>query len=106
MYKRIVSPFLFLFDPESVHNFTFTVLKLSYKFPLTKFIVSFLLSFENQKLEKQLFGLNFKNPVGVAAGLDKNAAHIKEFSSFGFGFVEVGTITPEPQIGNSKKKII
>lgn len=105
MYKRIVSPFLFLFDPESVHNFTFTVLKLSYKFPLTKFIVSFLLSFENQKLEKQLFGLNFKNPVGVAAGLDKNAAHIKEFSSFGFGFVEVGTITPEPQIGNSKKRL-
>ena len=105
MYKKIVSPFLFLFDPESVHNFTFILLKLSFKFPLTKYIVSLLLSLEDPKLEKQLFGLNFKNPVGVAAGLDKNAAHIKEFSSFGFGFVEVGTITPEPQIGNPKKRL-
>ena len=105
MYKKIVSPFLFLFDPESVHNFTFILLKLSFKFPLTKYIVSFLLSLEDPKLEKQLFGLNFKNPVGVAAGLDKNAAHIREFSSFGFGFVEVGTITPEPQIGNPKKRL-
>ena len=105
MYKKIVSPFLFLFDPESIHNFTFTLLKLSFKFPLTKYIVSFLLSLENPKLEKQLFGLNFKNPIGVAAGLDKNAAHINEFSSFGFGFIEIGTITPEPQIGNPKKRL-
>ena len=105
MYKKIVSPFLFLFDPESVHNFTFTLLKLSFKFPLTKYIVSFLLSLEHPKLEKQLFGLNFKNPIGVAAGLDKNAAHINEFSSFGFGFIEIGTITPEPQIGNPKKRL-
>ena len=105
MYKKIVSPFLFLFDPESVHNFTFILLKLSFKFPLTKYIVSFFLSLEDPKLEKQLFGLNFKNPVGVAAGLDKNAAHIREFSTFGFGFVEVGTITPEPQIGNPKKRL-
>ena len=105
MYKKIVSPFLFLFDPESVHNFTFILLKLSFKFPLTKYIVSFFLSLEDPKLEKRLFGLNFKNPVGVAAGLDKNAAHIREFSTFGFGFVEVGTITPEPQIGNPKKRL-
>lgn len=105
MYKKIISPFLFLFDPESVHNFTFILLKLSFKFPLTKYIVSFFLSLEDPKLEKRLFGLNFKNPVGVAAGLDKNGAHIREFSSFGFGFVEVGTITPEPQIGNPKKRL-
>jgi len=105
MYKKIVSPFLFLFDPESIHNFTFTLLKLFFKFPLTKYIVSFFLSLENPKLEKQLFGLNFKNPIGVAAGLDKNAAHINEFSSFGFGFIEIGTITPEPQIGNPKKRL-
>ena len=105
MYKKIVSPFLFLFDPESVHNFTFILLKLFFKFPLTKYIVSFFLSLEDPKLEKRLFGLNFKNPVGVAAGLDKNAAHIREFSTFGFGFVEVGTITPEPQIGNPKKRL-
>tara|TARA_S200000501_G_scaffold377297_1_gene435120 strand:+ start:5552 stop:6565 length:1014 start_codon:yes stop_codon:yes gene_type:complete len=105
MYKRLVSPFLFLFDPETVHNFTFTILKLSFKFPFTKHIVSFLLSYESPRLEKQLFGLNFINPVGVAAGLDKNAAHINEFGSFGFGFIEVGTITPEPQIGNPKKRL-
>lgn len=105
MYKKIISPFLFLFDPESVHNFTFFFLRLSFKFPLTKYIVSFFLSLEDPKLEKRLFGLNFKNPVGVAAGLDKNGAHIREFSSFGFGFVEVGTITPEPQIGNPKKRL-
>ena len=105
MYKKIVSPFLFLFDPESIHNFTFALLKLSFKVPLTKYIVSLFLSLENPKLEKKLFGLNFKNPVGVAAGLDKNAAHINEFSSFGFGFIEVGTITPEPQIGNPKKRL-
>ena len=54
MYKKIVSPFLFLFDPESVHNFTFILLKLSFKFPLTKYIVSLLLSLEDPKLEKQI----------------------------------------------------
>ena len=80
MYKKIVSPFLFLFDPESIHNFTFTLLKLSFKFPLTKYIVSFLLSLEHPKLEKQLFGLIFKNPIGVAAGLDKNAAHTVSYT--------------------------
>ena len=60
MYKRLVSPFLFLFDPETVHNFTFAILKLSFKFPFTKYIVSFLLSFESPRLEKKLFGLNLR----------------------------------------------
>ena len=105
MYKKIILPFLFLFDPEKVHNFTFLFFKISLNLPFIGFFVEKIYSVKNKKLERKLFGLEFKNPVGLAAGFDKNAKLYKELSRFGFGFVEIGTVTPEPQQGNPKKRL-
>lgn len=105
MYKLIIRPILFLFDPEKVHYFTFSFLKFVFKIPLVDSITRNSFSVENQKLERQLFGLTFKNPVGLAAGFDKNALLIPELENFGFGFIEIGTVTPEPQVGNPKKRL-
>tara|TARA_B100000427_G_scaffold261480_1_gene226009 strand:+ start:210 stop:1229 length:1020 start_codon:yes stop_codon:yes gene_type:complete len=105
MYKKIILPFLFLFDPEKVHNFTFLFFKISLNLPFIGFFIEKIYSVKNNKLERKLFGLEFKNPVGLAAGFDKNAKLYKELSRFGFGFVEIGTVTPEPQQGNPKKRL-
>ena len=105
MYKKLISPFLFLFDPEKIHNFTFLILKILLKFPLVGYIFKSIYQTENGKLKRELFGLTFPNPVGIAAGFDKNATHISEFEKFGFGFIEIGTVTPKPQEGNPKKRL-
>jgi len=105
VYKLIVRPLLFLFDPEWVHYLTLNSLKLFCKIPLGKKIIKYLFENEFPSLEKNLFGLKFKNPVGLAAGFDKNGKYISELSSFGFGFIEIGTITPKSQKGNPKKRL-
>lgn len=101
MYKSIIRPILFKFDPEEVHYFTFSVLK---KFP---FLAKLFLPrpIEDQRLEREVFGLKFKNPVGLAAGFDKDAKMFHELSDLGFGFVEIGTLTPKAQDGNPKKRL-
>ena len=105
MYKKVLLPILFLMDPEKVHNFTFFLIKYLFKIPFLKFIIKKTYSFSNKSLEKKLFGLTFKNPVGLAAGFDKNAELYNELSCFGFGFIEIGTVTPKPQDGNPKKRL-
>ena len=105
MYKKIISPFLFLFDPEKIHHFTFYLLKILFKIPLSGFLIKFIYTVKHNSLERELFGLKFPNPVGMAAGFDKNATHINEFENFGFGFIEIGTVTPKSQIGNPKKRL-
>ncbi len=105
MYKKIILPILFLFDPEKVHNFTFIFLKIILNIPFVGFIVEKIYSVDNNKLHKELFGLKFKNPIGLAAGFDKNAKLYNELSRFGFGFIEIGTVTPVPQQGNPKKRL-
>ena len=105
MYKKIISPFLFLFDPEKIHTFTFFLIKAFFKIPILGFIIESFYKVESPKLTRELFGLTFKNPVGIAAGFDKNATHISEFEKFGFGFIEIGTVTPKPQHGNPKKRL-
>lgn len=105
MYKLIIRPILFLFDAEKVHHFTFSMLKWSFKIPFLKSIVKSLYKVENSQLITNKFGLTFKNPVGLAAGFDKNAKLIDELACFGFGFIEIGTVTPKPQIGNPKKRL-
>lgn len=105
MYKLLIRPILFLFDPEKVHHFTFNILRLKGSIPGFKSLVSLLFSFENPKLERTLFGITFKNPVGLAAGFDKDAKLIDELSTFGFGFIEIGTLTPKPQPGNDKPRL-
>ena len=105
MYKKIISPFLFLFDPEKIHTFTFFLIKVFFKIPILGFIIESFYKVKSPKLVRKLFGLTFENPVGIAAGFDKNATHISEFEKFGFGFIEIGTVTPKPQHGNPKKRL-
>lgn len=105
MYKSLIRPILFWFDPEEVHHFTFSLIRILNKIPLVSQIIKKLYTIEDARLEKQVFGLTFKNPVGLAAGFDKNAVLYNELSSFGFGFIEIGTVTPKGQAGNPKKRL-
>ena len=105
MYRKIISPILFLFDPEKIHTFTFLLIKVLFKIPILGFLIESFYKVNSPKLTRNLFGLNFKNPIGIAAGFDKNATHISEFEKFGFGFIEIGTVTPKPQQGNPKKRL-
>ena len=105
MYKKLILPFLFLFDPEKIHNLTFFSIKTIFKIPFLGFFTKSYFKVESDKLKRNLFGLTFPNPVGIAAGFDKNATHISEFEKFGFGFIEIGTVTPKPQMGNQKKRL-
>ncbi len=104
MYKLLIRPFLFLFDPEKVHHFSFSIIHFLNKLGFGEVFRSFY-QIKNPKLERELFGIKFPNPVGLAAGFDKNAILYKELSNFGFGFIEIGTVTPKPQIGNPKKRL-
>lgn len=105
MYKLIIRPFFFLFDPEKIHYFTFSFIKLVSKIPLVSNIFRAIYQVNEKKLERTLFGLTFKNPVGLAAGFDKNAVLYNELANFGFGFIEIGTVTPKGQAGNPKKRL-
>jgi|SRR5690554_1091126 len=105
MYKSIIRPILFRFDPERVHHFTFGSISFLNKIPGVSVLIRSIYQLNNPKLEREVFGLKFKNPVGLAAGLDKDAKIYNELDNFGFGFIEIGTITPKPQIGNPKKRL-
>lgn len=104
MYKFILRPFLFLFQPETAHHLTFFFLKLINKIPFGRAIFSLTYKRTSNK-PTELFGLQFPNKVGLAAGLDKNAEAIDMFAAMGFGFVEIGTVTPKPQPGNPKPRL-
>ncbi|CAM1353974.1 MULTISPECIES: quinone-dependent dihydroorotate dehydrogenase [Tenacibaculum] len=105
MYKLIIRPVFFLFDPEKIHHFTFSLVRFLSKIPLVSSVFRGLYQVNDKKLERNLFGLTFKNPVGLAAGFDKNAVLYNELADFGFGFVEIGTVTPKGQVGNPKKRL-
>lgn len=105
MYKQIIRPILFWFDPEKVHYFTFSLIRIVSKIPGVPSLFKCLYEVNDKRLETEVFGLKFKNPVGLAAGLDKDAELYKELSNFGFGFIEIGTITPKGQEGNPKKRL-
>ena len=104
MYKQLIRPILFQFDPESVHHFTFRVIRFFSRIGFGG-IFRNLYTVSDPRLERELFGLKFKNPVGLAAGFDKDAKLYNELSDFGFGFIEIGTLTPKPQDGNPKKRL-
>ena len=105
MYKSIIRPLLFLFDPEKVHQFTFRWLKFVNKIPFVPALLRVRYRLKDKCLEREIFGIKFPNPVGLAAGLDKNAELFSELSSLGFGFIEIGTVTPKPQPGNPPKRL-
>ena len=100
MYKEIIKPILFKKNAEDAHHFTFSWIKRTFNLPVIKSMINSFFKYENQLLEREVFGLKFKNPVGLAAGFDKDAKLIDEMSMLGFGFIEIGTLTPRPQEGN------
>ncbi|WP_029037755.1 quinone-dependent dihydroorotate dehydrogenase [Salinimicrobium xinjiangense] len=105
MYHSIIRPLLFNIDPEKVHYFTFSMLRKLFKLPGIQSRIKKEFVVEDPRLEREVFGIKFKNPVGLAAGFDKDAKLYKELSNFGFGFIEIGTLTPKPQPGNEKKRL-
>lgn len=105
MYKKVIQPFLFLFDAEKVHYFVFSLIKILSIIPGSSMLFRILYLVKHPKLEREVFGLKFPNPVGLAAGFDKDAVLFKELSNFGFGFIEIGTLTPKGQSGNPKKRL-
>ena len=104
-YRLFIRPVLFLFRPEQAHNLTFWFTRLIFKIPGIAAITEAIFCKRHKRLERELFGIRFPNPVGLAAGLDKNATLIDELSHFGFGFIEIGTVTPKPQPGNEKPRL-
>ena len=105
MYKLLLRPLFFCFDPEKVHYFTFSLIRSLSKIPGFASISRSLYLVDDKRLETEVFGLKFKNPVGLAAGFDKDAKLYDELSNFGFGFIEIGTLTPVGQEGNPKKRL-
>ena len=105
MYQSILRPILFKYDPEKVHYFIFSVVKKLSNIPGFSSLFRSLYCIEDKRLEREVFGLKFKNPVGLAAGFDKNAVLYNELANFGFGFIEIGTVTPKGQEGNPKKRL-
>ena len=105
MYKIILRPLLFTFDPEKVHHFIFKMLGFLFQIPGVSALLGSSYKILDPRLEREVFGIKFKNPVGLAAGFDKNAHLYKELDALGFGFIEIGTVTPQPQPGNEKKRL-
>lgn len=104
MYK-LVKPIFFSMDPEKAHHTVTGGLNTFLKIWGAKSIVKSIYSHNDPRLEREVFGLKFKNPVGLAAGFDKNAEYIADMAKFGFGFIEIGTVTPKPQPGNDKPRM-
>ena len=104
MYKHLIKPILFRFNPETAHNLTFSFLSFLRHIPFARAIMRATYKKESPTLQKEVFGLNFPNPVGLAGGLDKNGEFYNDMANFGFGFVEIGSLTPKPQDGNPKPR--
>jgi len=102
---RIVRFFLFLFNPEFIHHITFKIIKIGGMIPGKMWLWRLIFRLKDSRLEREVFGLKFDNPVGLAAGFDKDAKVFDELASFGFGFLEIGTVTPLPQDGNPKPRL-
>ncbi len=105
MYQRYLRPLLFRYDPEAVHHATFWILRLALALPGMPWLMKRWFSLDSPALERTVFGLTFPNPVGLAAGFDKDALLAHRWKALGFGFVEVGTVTPRPQSGNPKPRL-
>ena len=105
MYKSLIRPLLFRYDPEKIHHFTFSSIRFLNSIPGMPALLRSMYDVRDPRLEREVFGLKFPNPVGLAAGLDKDAVLYRELGGLGFGFIEIGTLTPKPQEGNPKKRL-
>jgi dihydroorotate dehydrogenase len=105
MYKSLLKPFFFRYEPEKAHRLTMSLFNFALALPLGKWIFKLLYVVKSPKLEKQIMGLTFPNPVGLAAGFDKDGKYFQTLPYLGFGFIEIGTVTPKPQIGNPQPRL-
>jgi len=105
MFYSALRKLLFLFPTEGIHYFSMNSLKAACKVSITKKIIEKSFQYNHPSLQKTVFGLTFKNPVGLGAGFDKNALYLNELEALGFGFVEIGSVTPKPQPGNEKPRL-
>jgi len=105
MYKSILKPLLFLISPEKAHYFSTGILGFLLAVPGMKYLFEKLYRVNHPSLERELFGLKFPNPVGLAAGFDKNATMFRNLGHLGFGFIEIGTVTPLAQVGNPSPRL-
>jgi dihydroorotate dehydrogenase len=105
MYKLIIRPILFKLDPETVHHLIVKTIKIGFKVPGVSFLTKKICTVKNPALKRTVFGIEFENPVGLAAGFDKNAQFFNEFANLGFGFIEIGSVTPKGQPGNARPRI-
>ena len=100
MYQHLLKPFLFLFPPERAHHITLFLLKTTLAIPLVGLLFKKMYTVKDKRLERKVFGLTFPNPVGLAAGFDKDGKSFRAMAALGFGFIEIGTVTPAGQEGN------
>jgi dihydroorotate dehydrogenase len=105
VYKLILKPILFLFNPEKAHHITLFFLKMTLAIPVVGWLFRRNFEVRDQRLEREVFGLRFPNPVGLAAGFDKGGKHFEAISALGFGFIEIGTVTPIGQPGNPMPRL-
>ena len=105
MYKHLIRPLFFFIDPEKVHHQVISLLKFGFSIPGIRQIFRYFTRIKQPNLKRELFGLSFLNPVGIAAGFDKNAHCYNDLADLGFGFIEIGTVTPKGQAGNPKKRL-
>ncbi len=105
LYRFLLKPLLFALSPESAHGVTLFFFEAALRIPLLSGWLRRSFQLEDSRLEREVFGLRFPNPVGLAAGFDKNAEHLETMSALGFGFLEIGTVTPRPQDGNPKPRL-
>lgn len=105
MYKLLIRPLLFLFPPEQAHRIAMGALKVARYIPGCRFLIRLACKRRSKSLERELFGIKFPNPVGLAAGLDKNGEYYNDLANLGFGFMEIGSLTPQPQEGNPTPRL-
>jgi dihydroorotate dehydrogenase len=105
MYKLFLRPLFFLFSPEKIHHFVFQFLRFACKIPFMPYLLKSRYCLQDKRLERTVFGITFPNPIGLAAGFDKDAKLVDELGYLGFGFIEIGTVTPLPQPGNPQPRM-
>lgn len=105
VYKILLKPLFFLFSPEKAHHLALAAFRILLAIPIVSSITKSIYKVKDKRLERRLFGLDFPNPVGLAAGFDKDGKYMHTMSALGFGFIEVGTVTPKGQIGNPQPRL-
>jgi dihydroorotate dehydrogenase len=105
MYKLLLKPIFFLFQPETIHHLVFKAIKAAMVIPGVAAITRSIYTVKDERLKRTVFGITFDNPVGLAAGFDKDAKLYEELACYGFGFIEIGTLTPKAQPGNEKPRM-